>query len=217
MQITEAALSILADAADPVKSGDLIAAVMAMTDAVEQSVRNELKVLVASGRITRPAHGYYTLPRPRGDPEPERAHPLALVILPLASVRAASGSGMTPFERELSEYCAIDGPYLRRITGVNPERLVVLVASGTSMVPTIMPGDHLLVAEWRGEPIISHTVYLWRSRYDGIMIKRAILLDDGAVALQGDSEPHPSGRINPTDDAPAWSIIGRVLRVEKPL
>jgi hypothetical protein len=31
------------------------------------------------------------------------------------------------------------------------------------------------------------------------------------------NEPEPSARIVPSDENPPWRVIGRVLRVEKPL
>jgi len=213
VSVNDAIVRALTDGGGSLTTAEIL---LACPNHAASTVRAALKALAEAGIIVRPGHGYYSLPRFREEIT-ERAHPPSLCVLPLASVRAVTGSAMSPFEEQLSEYCAIDGPYLRRITGVAPERLVVLVASGTSMVPTIMPGDHLLVAEWLGEPIISHTVYLWRSRFDGITIKRAILLDDGSVALQGDSDPNPLGHMDPTDGTAPWSIIGRVLRVEKPL
>jgi phage repressor protein C with HTH and peptisase S24 domain len=85
------------------------------------------------------------------------------------------------------------------------------------MVPEILPGDILWIVKRDGEGIRDGAIYIWRSRYDGVLVKRARIMPDGSTALQGNRDPEPVGRILPFDDDPPFEVIGRVARVEKPI
>ncbi len=141
----------------------------------------------------------------------------SLAHLPLASVRAAAGEGEEPFHSEVVSYVAYDRAQLRRDTGVAPERLVVMPVAGSSMLPTLLPGERVLVARYEGEPIIDGAIYVFNRRYQGVMIKRAFWQEGGSLLLRGDNpeEPHPM-TLRPGDED-EWVIIGRVVRVEKNL
>ena len=140
-----------------------------------------------------------------------------LAYLPLSSVQATAGSGEEPFHAEIESYIAYDRAQLRRDTGVSPEQLVVMPVAGSSMQPTLLPGERVLVARYNGEPVIDGAVYVFNRRYRGVMIKRAFWQEGGALLLRGDNpnEPHPM-TIQPGDEED-WIIIGRVVRVEKNL
>jgi phage repressor protein C with HTH and peptisase S24 domain len=180
------------------------------------SVKPALSALVKAGGIHRPRHGYYALPSGVKN-TPGEADTETVAYIPLSSAHASAGSGSDVWQPEIARYLAVHRLLIKRETGVDASRLVAVIATGTSMVPTIMPGDRLLIARQNGEPLLSHSVYVWRSRYDGLLIKRAILQADGSIALQGDSDSEPAGRIMPSDDDPPWHVIARVLRVDKPL
>lgn len=211
-------MRVLTDAAGPLPLSSIIRAIP-MTS--RSGVRNALRALADTGAIDRPKHGYYSLPRHTPLAEDAATSypsvPPGLVMIPLATFRASAGPGSDVMDTEFDSYCAMDRATLRQMTAVDPGRLLIIVAAGTSMVPTIFPGDRLLVSRLVDEPLISHAIYVWRSRYAGMVVKRAVLLEDGAVALQGDAELQPAGRIYPFDDDPPWVAVGRVHQVMKAL
>ncbi len=102
-------------------------------------------------------------------------------------------------------------------TGIDPERLNYWIAVGDGMAGVINPGDRVMIAMRNGEPLISGGIYIWKSQYGDYMIKRLVLLEDGARAWQGTSDPEPVGHIMPDDAAPMWEIIASIRRVDKPV
>lgn len=140
-----------------------------------------------------------------------------LVYVPLSSVRASGGHGEEPFQHEIRGYVAYDRAQIRRETGVDPSRLVVLPITGNSMEPTLRPGDRVIIARYCGEPIVDGTIYVLRRDVQGVVIKRAYWTSDGTLLLRSDNRDAPVDmRVDPTDED-AWQIIGRVVRVEKNL
>jgi phage repressor protein C with HTH and peptisase S24 domain len=186
-------------------------------DGSSNYVQNTLGALVKAGRIRRVANGYYEpITSPRVSDSARAEYSTDLVAVPLASVTASAGPGSEPFTEEVAGYVAYNRAQLRRDTGTSPEQLVVLIATGNSMQPVIYPGDRMLVSIQAGGQVIDACVYVWQNSYDGLMVKRA-RWSDGYLLIKGDNEPEPSARIVPSDENPPWRVIGRVLRVEKPL
>lgn len=149
--------------------------------------------------------------------KPKAPDDSALVYVPLSSVRASGGHGEEPFQHEIRGYVAYDRAQIRRETGVDPSRLVVLPITGNSMEPTLRPGDRVIIARYCGEPIVDGTIYVLRRDVQGVVIKRAYWTSDGTLLLRSDNRDAPVDmRVDPTDED-AWQIIGRVVRVEKNL
>lgn len=140
-----------------------------------------------------------------------------LVYVPLSSVSASGGHGEEPFQQEINGYVAYDRAQIRRETGVDPSRLVVLPITGNSMEPTLRPGDRVIIARYRGEPIVDGTIYVLRRDVQGVVIKRAYWTSGGTLLLRSDNRDAPVDmEVDPSDED-AWQIIGRVVRVEKNL
>ena len=168
-------------------------------------------ILTALAEEVRDDRGEEAQSEEGGTRKPSLAH------LPLVSVRTEARAGEVSFYPEVASYIAYDRAQLRRDTGVAPERLVVMPVAGSSMLPTLRPGERVLVARYEGEPIIDGAIYVLNRRYQGVMIKRAFWQEGGSLLLRGDNpeEPHPM-TLRP-GVADEWVIIGRVVRVEKNL
>jgi nickel-type superoxide dismutase maturation protease len=89
-----------------------------------------------------------------------------------------------------------------------PRRLVV---SGTSMLPTLRPGDRLLVARTRrireGDVVVVHDPRSW-SR---LVCKRVVTADARHIVVRGDN-PEASTDSRAFGPVPAEWVVGRVLR-----
>jgi len=212
--VAEVVLRELQSSGRPLKTAE-IAHLVGGSDA---AVRNELSRMVERGQIERERYGYYVLPgvSPEVRDSASSTYSTDLVAVPLASVTASAGPGSEPFTEEVAGYVAYNRAQLRRDTGTSPDQLVVLIATGNSMQPVIYPGDRMLVAIQPGGQVIDACVYVWQNQYDGLMVKRA-QWSNGYLLIKGDNETEPSARIVPSDENPPWRVIGRVLRVEKPL
>lgn len=139
-------------------------------------------------------------------------------LIPLVRVAAGAGNGREPFEEEIDAYMAIDRVQLRRELGADPARLVLMTVSGDSMMPTLHPGDRILVLRYQGEPIMDGGVYVLRRAWEGVMVKRVYWTEERHLRLIGDNDGGqvPVIHIEPGGEA-EWTVIGKVVRVEKNL
>jgi len=91
---------------------------------------------------------------------------------------------------------------------VRPRRLVV---TGTSMLPTLRPGDRLLVARTRRiRPDDIVVVHDPRSR-NRLICKRVLTADERHLVVQGDNA-EASTDSRAFGPVPVESVVGRVLR-----
>ena len=107
---------------------------------------------------------------------------------------------------------------LQRETGVSPDRLLMLTVAGTSMVPTLYPGDRvMIVTHTDGEPLMDRVIYVFHHALNGVIIKRIRWYKDGTLSLESDNREDPSDFEIGPDEAHEWKVVGRVVRVEKSL
>lgn len=140
-----------------------------------------------------------------------------LMYVPLATIRGSAGDGEEPFDRIVERYQAYDRAQLRRDTGVDPHRLIMLRVIGNSMKPTLRAGDRVLVARYEGEPIVGEAIYVFHRHTRGVVIKRAYWTEEGDLLLRSDNRTEPVDmRIRPNDEH-EWQCVGRVVKVEKAL
>ena len=139
------------------------------------------------------------------------------VMIPLASVSASAGDGADPFEAEIADYISYNRSWIQRQIGIDPARLAVISVTGTSMQPTLLPGDRLLVARHNGEPIRDSATYVLRHRYTGVSVKRLHQGVGGVLQIRGDNDKQPVDTINPEADDQPWTIVARVLSYERVL
>jgi nickel-type superoxide dismutase maturation protease len=96
--------------------------------------------------------------------------------------------------------CAFRAAGLRRVA-----------VEGTSMAPTLLPGDRLLVARL-GRIVPGHLVALPDPRHPGrLVVKRVAALSEGEVELLGDNPEHSTDSRS-FGPVPLTSLRGRVLR-----
>lgn len=223
---------VIAEAGTELKAKEVVARVLSATETTERSVRSELSKMKDRGIVEQPRYGYYQLrkeqsnggeaqppavadgPPARTDASGQPAEPL--VYLPLSSVRARADGD--PFEPEVPAYAAYDRAQLRREVGVDPARLAIVRIAGHSMEPTMHPGDRALVARHApGEVLEDGGVYLFRLQGRGVAVKRAYWHAGGALTLESDNRERPRDFCFEEGQQGDWTVIGRVLRVEKAL
>ena len=140
------------------------------------------------------------------------------VMIPLASVSVSAADGAEPLTTEIARYISYDREWVRRNLGVNPDRLTAITITGDSMIPTLQPGDRLLVARCEGKDMImDRAIYILRHRYTGIAVKRLYATAGGTLQIRGDNDEAPVGEINLAAEDVEWQIVARALSVERVL
>jgi len=165
--------------------------------------------LVDLGKIQRVRKGWYRLA-----PETSGA-----VKISLFSIRANAGEGEEPFEEQVDGYVVFDREAIQRETNADPSNLAMIGVTGDSMVPTLRPGDRMLVVQHqKGKPLVSGGIYILRSSLRGIIVKRLRWTDDETIILESDNESGPTIEVDMSDDGGHnWEVLGRVVRVQKRL
>jgi signal peptidase I len=83
-----------------------------------------------------------------------------------------------------------------------------LRVTGSSMVPTVHPGDLVLISHCAAEQANPGDVILFM-RHRRLFAHRVVSLDGPALVTQGDSVAHPDPRVMPHE------LLGKVTRVTR--
>lgn len=140
-------------------------------------------------------------PTPRGMAPP-------VVIVPRIDATASAGPGGL-VEDDVALAGQIIDPALVRRLGVDLANLSIIGAQGHSMVPTIMPGDSLLVD--RGNRRVSARGAVFVIRAGGVLMVKRVARHGQALIVTSDNPDHPR-----VDDADV-ELIGRVVWLSRAL
>ncbi len=97
-----------------------------------------------------------------------------LVAVPLLDLRASAGSGSVGDDERAIAHMAFDPAWLRRLTQAGADELGLLRVEGDSMIPTLQPGDDILVDRSDAAERIRDGLYLLRLD-DLLLVKRLTL------------------------------------------
>lgn len=126
------------------------------------------------------------------------------------NAQAGAGSGIQNFDTERA-VIYFDRAYLRRTYKIHSTKgLHIIEAKGNSMLPTIAPGDQLMVLEFGIEPFIDGEIYVVLYN-DELRVKRVQRHpSSGKVRLISDNPSFEPADIE-GEDLENFKIIGRVL------
>ena len=129
------------------------------------------------------------------------------VLLPKRQKAAAAGSE-TPPRPAANEFFALRHDWVRSVCGVEPEQLVLEIASGESMTPTIGNRDTLLI-DTTDRTFQSFGIYVLE--IDGHrLVKRVQRRHDGSVLLISDNTAYLPDTVGKAE-AEKMVVIGRVV------
>lgn len=135
------------------------------------------------------------------------------VRIPLYNVRGAAGDGAFVESEAIETLLAFSRTLIRAELRANPANLSLIYVSGDSMVPTLHPGDMVLVDRSEAASGTDGIYVLRRNGY--LQIKRVQWLSTHSVKLVSDNpiyEPVPLDLGEQTEDL---QLIGRVIWVGK--
>jgi phage repressor protein C with HTH and peptisase S24 domain len=129
------------------------------------------------------------------------------VLLPKRPKAAAAGAE-TPPRPSSSEFIALHQDWVRSVCGVEPDQLVLEIASGESMIPTIRDRDTLLI-DTSDRTFQNFGIYVLE--IDGHrLVKRVQRKHDGSLILICDNNAYQPDTIDKTE-ADQVTVIGRVV------
>lgn len=142
-----------------------------------------------------------------GPPEPERG------LAGLASVRrhpvkVSAGPGAVNFAEFGKPYLAFEPRWLKSLTASPPNRLSIVRVEGDSMIPTLNPGDDVLVDLDDDGRRLRDGIYVLRFD-DTLVVKRVALNPLGrTVTIQSDNPAYPDW---PDCALDKFDCVGRVI------
>lgn len=130
--------------------------------------------------------------------------------VPLYDIRAAAGGGAIVQEEEPVSMLAFRRDWLRRELGAASQDLAALEAEGESMVPTITPGDVLLV-DLRDTGPSRDGIYVLRLD-DALVVKRVQRLPGKRLILKSEHPAYEPFELDQADmENNGAAVVGRVV------
>lgn len=137
-----------------------------------------------------------------------------LVAVPELSVEAGCGNEVEApsDEEQWVGRVYLPAAYIRHEYGVDPADVFVLRGRGTSMMPTILPGQRVVVARFHaGMRLRDGLVYALSTEY-GAMLKR-LFFEPGGVYVKSDNPEAPSYRVPWPDFEAGYRVVAYALEV----
>lgn len=130
------------------------------------------------------------------------------VLVPRYEVSASMGNGQLIHSEQIVDHLAFKSDWVRRELGANPHNLVLISTVGDSMIPSLHPGDLLLID--RGVDGVKQDA-IYAIAIDGeLCVKRIQRLFDGSLVISSDNPSYRREELTP-DQAEKLRIIGRVV------
>lgn len=127
------------------------------------------------------------------------------------NVQASAGAGIDNFEIEVIDTMSLDKSFFRTPPNINKVKMIEVV--GDSMIPTLLPGDHVLIDESKMFSIDG----IYAIQMQGqIFIKRLQFNLDGTINIISDNPKYNSQFYNPNDNQTPLKIIGmKTLSIQR--
>jgi len=195
-------------------TADLLSAVVAHTDANPAwLLSGEGPVYRAQARATEGSadagSGAGSPVAPAGLPAGGARLDDAYVLLPLYGVQGGAGDGAMVDSEEVEDLLAFKREWITRELRSSPDDLSLIYVRGESMVPTLNPGDVILV-ERNHRATVSDGIYVIRMG-EALLVKRLQFLPEGALMVTSDNPAYQPFRVSLKEQGDEFSIIGRVV------
>lgn len=128
-------------------------------------------------------------------------------LLPLYGTVASMGDGAAA-DDEIVEWIAFSNAWLQLHLRATSGKLVIILGEGDSMLPTIQPGD-LLVVDTSKSFMSGDGIYAL-NLFGNCLVKRLQVHVDGSVNIISDNEAYRPQLVQ-GDELQALSVIGRVV------
>ncbi len=131
------------------------------------------------------------------------------VLVPLYNVSGGAGEGNLVHTEEVEDLLAFKQDWIARELRTSPENLSLIHVQGESMMPTLNPGDVILI-ERNNHRNPSDGIYVIRMG-EALLVKRLQFLPEGEINVTSDNEAYQPYRVSLKDDVENFTMIGRVV------
>ncbi len=131
-----------------------------------------------------------------------------LVFAPMFDVQASAGFGSDVSVEDINDYFAFNKSWLSSQLNVSGDKLAFVSISGDSMLPTLNPGDNVLV-DMSQTNLAGEGIYLLHTE-QGLMAKRLKNQAKGAIEVISDNPEYQSWLINEANSE-FNHIVGKVV------
>ena len=129
----------------------------------------------------------------------------ALFKVPQLAVGASAGPGSLDLDETAQSHIGFDPAWLRR-SATSSATVSIIKVQGDSMLPTLRPGDDILVDRGDGAQQLRDGIYVLR--VDDVLIVKRVVIEGGLLSIRSDNPEHPS--LSGIDPA-GITVIGRVI------
>ena len=146
------------------------------------------------------------------DESPEGADGASMehyVLVPLYGVQGSAGEGQWVNGEEVEDLLAFKREWITQELRTRPENLSLIHVQGESMIPTLSPGDVILL-EQTGQAQVSDGIFVIRMG-EALLVKRLQFLPNQEVNITSDNASYHPFRINLKEPGEDFAIIGRVI------
>ena len=130
-------------------------------------------------------------------------------FIPYYDLKAAAGDGSIIDDDNIKDYIAFTKEWLSKNIPASFNNLIILIAKGDSMDPTIKDGDLLIVDTTIKDSIKNDGIYIIRMD-DYLVVKRLQRLHESKLAIMSDNPRYKSYEIDLNEDANT-GIVGQVV------
>lgn len=131
------------------------------------------------------------------------------VLIPLYGVETSAGDGQWIASEEVEDLLAFKREWITRELRAGPENLALIHVQGESMVPTLNPGDVILLERY-ARPHMSDGIFVIRMG-EALLVKRLQFLPEGELRVSSDNPAYRSFAVNLRTPGEDFQIIGRVV------
>lgn len=131
------------------------------------------------------------------------------VLLPLYGIQGSAGTGRLVEGEEVEDHLAFKREWITRELRARPEQLLLIYVHGESMVPTLNPGDVILMERY-DQSRVSDGIYAIRMG-NALLVKRLQFLPNGEMLVTSDNPAYKPFQVKLHDGSEDIQIIGRVV------
>jgi phage repressor protein C with HTH and peptisase S24 domain len=177
-------------------------------DVVRATGANPLWLLSGEGEMFEGAETTGGLP-PRRVPPRFTAVDDRYVLLPLYAVQGSAGGGQIVETEDVEDHLAFKREWITRELRARPEELLLIYVQGESMVPTLNPGDVILLERY-SKVSVTDGIYVIRTG-NALLVKRLQFMPGGDLWVTSDNTAYKAFQVNLSEETVDFQIIGRVV------
>jgi phage repressor protein C with HTH and peptisase S24 domain len=131
------------------------------------------------------------------------------VLLPLYGVQGSAGTGQLVETEEVEDHLAFKREWITRELRAKPDNLLLIYVQGESMVPTLNPGDVILMERY-DRLSVSDGIYAIRMG-NALLVKRLQFIPNRGLLVTSDNPAYKPFEVKVGEGSEDIQIIGRVV------